>query len=351
MRADLIFELLFLVLLCYIGLVLIKAGLRGKRVGSTPHCPQCDYDLTGLPGAHCPECGTDVLKKGPVFGERQRRWGFIGTGAISLVTASLLLIPTYQSLRLAFRNEWYHIRPTSVVINDLQDPQLFGHVYSELGRRLRDGRLSDRQKRRAASVIISEMVRRRTGKRVQDGLNALAANSFRAGVVAPQEREALFRSMEAFDVRLEKRTDDDMIWLGQNWVWPPDQEDLGYLPRRVVEIVAFDGQPMRQELMARVLPPGWNGEPTKPLPVRAQRGLVIRVTTTWYDFGPEYSVQRMRKFDLDGYRALLKMLPGQGTRPLCTYVDELTLSPENGWRASQPPPKDPSKAPASLPSR
>jgi hypothetical protein len=43
--------------LCLAGAVLTFA--RG-RPGDTPHCPRCDYDLTGNVSGVCPECGESI---------------------------------------------------------------------------------------------------------------------------------------------------------------------------------------------------------------------------------------------------------------------------------------------------
>lgn len=50
---------------CGIGVALIHMGKK-RRVGSTRHCPKCDYpclDAAGTEASRCPECGTEWLGK------------------------------------------------------------------------------------------------------------------------------------------------------------------------------------------------------------------------------------------------------------------------------------------------
>src|SRR3954464_7765091 len=68
-------------IVCVAGIVLLFAGTiawrRGrwpKRVGDAPHCPYCEYMLTGLQQLdRCPECGADVSHGRIAHGERRLR--------------------------------------------------------------------------------------------------------------------------------------------------------------------------------------------------------------------------------------------------------------------------------------
>lgn len=55
------------------GLYLFWRGLFSDRSHSTPRCPKCWYDRTGLPSATCPECGYAIKKEADAFRTR-RSW-------------------------------------------------------------------------------------------------------------------------------------------------------------------------------------------------------------------------------------------------------------------------------------
>lgn len=75
-----------------IGGVLIGAGLAGRRVGWSPRCRACGFDVRGVPeeAGICPECGADLrARRGVQFGVRSRRWGMAAVGAV-LVLAGIV---------------------------------------------------------------------------------------------------------------------------------------------------------------------------------------------------------------------------------------------------------------------
>ena len=69
-----------------VGLGLIVIALIPKRTGTTPHCPRCGYNLTGLitveRTARCPECGVRSPKKRFVYGERRVSRRLLVTGLL-----------------------------------------------------------------------------------------------------------------------------------------------------------------------------------------------------------------------------------------------------------------------------
>lgn len=94
MMAGLPDSSLFFALLI-LGVILVVRGLRGKRVGSEPHCSKCDYNLTALTSEKCPECGTPVTQKTTIYGStRQRRWALVAIGV------TLPLLPSLSNFAL-----------------------------------------------------------------------------------------------------------------------------------------------------------------------------------------------------------------------------------------------------------
>jgi len=80
------------VLFIVIGAFLLKRGWWPRRMGETPHCPKCDYILSG-DQQRCPECGTPVESGNVVRGDRRRRvvMAAIG-GSIELLGLAVLIL-------------------------------------------------------------------------------------------------------------------------------------------------------------------------------------------------------------------------------------------------------------------
>lgn len=71
--------------------LLARYAFFGRRVGDTPFCRKCRYNLTGVTiddaGARCPECGIDVTVRTPLRGSRPSRPAArIATTFIALLT-------------------------------------------------------------------------------------------------------------------------------------------------------------------------------------------------------------------------------------------------------------------------
>jgi hypothetical protein len=50
----------------------VRVGLRGRRVGDSPHCPKCDYIVYGRIGGTCTECGETLEQQTIRYGDRRR---------------------------------------------------------------------------------------------------------------------------------------------------------------------------------------------------------------------------------------------------------------------------------------
>ncbi len=93
---------------------------RGK--GDTPHCPECDYCLTGAVSARCPECGTPWYPETVTFGrKRPRVIPFLQLGLAVL----LWLIFLHMTVDYVSGDSHYAQLPTSTLIRDVRsaDPE------------------------------------------------------------------------------------------------------------------------------------------------------------------------------------------------------------------------------------
>src|SRR5688572_10990574 len=95
-------------------------GVRVRRRGETPHCRKCDYPLTGLTEpSQCPECGAKLTETRAVaYGERYRRRRLAWAGATVMLLAAVPL--SLVATGAARRFDWYRLRPTNWVLNDLE---------------------------------------------------------------------------------------------------------------------------------------------------------------------------------------------------------------------------------------
>ena len=125
---------LWLVAAILAGVVLIAAGLRGRRVNRNPCCRQCGFDLTGvLPaGVTCPECGAGVkLAKYVRIGQRRRLYPLIVLGVpmaiLPLMPLSIVLFTTmtrtdlgkYKPMPLLLCRRWYGRRRPVAMATDV----------------------------------------------------------------------------------------------------------------------------------------------------------------------------------------------------------------------------------------
>jgi hypothetical protein len=148
-------DLLVLILvtsLSVIGILVFLAMLYRPRRGTMPHCPRCDYNLTGLTSERCPECGTTITPANLVYGEKVRQL-WLKLAALAVVVG--LLIP---AVRWAWSHDWYRLKPTSWVLSDLEssDARLKSRALTELDRRFRAGSLSKSQENRLINICLKE---------------------------------------------------------------------------------------------------------------------------------------------------------------------------------------------------
>ncbi len=138
------------------GIWLLQRGYLPRRAGQTPHCPACNYILTGIQADRCPECGRALWLGNIVHGERRRKPGLAVAGIALIVLAlALLTAPFIGALQ---QIDWYHYRPTSWVIGDLDAGSSAERdkAWTELQRRLADGSVSAAQQNRLVERALRE---------------------------------------------------------------------------------------------------------------------------------------------------------------------------------------------------
>ncbi len=132
------FELAFILLL--LGVVLLGAGVVGRRTGDEPRCKACGYDLSGLvtpgqePAGHgapvivCPECGRDLKLTttspgdlgSPIrIGRRKRQRTAIVLGIILLLPSGGLF--GYAGALIIAGPSWNHRKPVTILMYEARN--------------------------------------------------------------------------------------------------------------------------------------------------------------------------------------------------------------------------------------
>ncbi len=123
-----------------VGLFLLVIWHRSRRVGNTPHCRKCDYNLTGLElhistAPRCPECGSALRGRRIVRGDRiPRGAAFAGVATVLLLGFALVgrgLWPSLSSL-------YWDWRPADLLIFDLDsgDSKIVEQAVLQLAHRI-----------------------------------------------------------------------------------------------------------------------------------------------------------------------------------------------------------------------
>src|SRR4051812_1973102 len=122
---------IFVASLLVSGWLLYLLRRRPARVGYTPYCRDCGYELTGSQSGRCPECGLEAAPGTLVYGRAHR-------SPLLLISTVAALAVTVCSSVIGLRSvDWYTHRPAGWVIDDLtsNDAQRAARAWNELSRR------------------------------------------------------------------------------------------------------------------------------------------------------------------------------------------------------------------------
>src|SRR5438094_8427171 len=117
-----------------------------RRIGTTPHCRGCGYNLDGIESKRCPECGASLTLKNVVLGRRHRRRR-AALVAVVMMLGGMGIAGVFIGQQLR-RVDWYQHRPFAWLMGDLNrasEPLTIVRSWDELLRRAEAGLLSDSQ--------------------------------------------------------------------------------------------------------------------------------------------------------------------------------------------------------------
>lgn len=111
-----------LIMALVVGIALLAFALRGRRVGTEPRCPNCDFDLTPHfqhgAEATCPECARVVVLAAARIGTRRRRPKLAALALVLLLISGPLMVLNVQLRR---SSPWLQQRkPASLLVWELR---------------------------------------------------------------------------------------------------------------------------------------------------------------------------------------------------------------------------------------
>ncbi|HQY87528.1 MAG TPA: hypothetical protein PK402_02645 [Tepidisphaeraceae bacterium] len=186
---------LLVLILCVIvllaSLILLRRGIRGRRVGDHPHCRRCGFDLFGRPETshQCSECGANLDdSRAMVIGVRRRRASLIFGSLFLMLVSFGVGVPVWWD-EYGKGIDWNKHKPDwwLVMQCDPSNSSLSSPAMNELLARLSSGRLSDS----ARHSMLKRVVATRA-----------SANEWTAALFISAEKRAADESLHRALVRL-----------------------------------------------------------------------------------------------------------------------------------------------------
>jgi hypothetical protein len=141
-----------------IGAVVLRLGVRGRRVDDHPICRKCGFDLIGRPEGSevCPECGADLRRPRAIRdGHRQWRRGLVAGGGV-LLGLGLMFVGAGVVARVSGAN-LQEYNPTFWLLREVRSHDLPVAVDAarELSKRVTAGKMSQADVDAAADSILA----------------------------------------------------------------------------------------------------------------------------------------------------------------------------------------------------
>ncbi len=200
------------------GFVLLIRGLLTYRVGQTPYCAACDYNLTGRVSERCSECGAYLEEPGAiVHGELRRRPRLAVIGGLLLAFGMLSLLVPFLGV------DWYRYKPTAWVISDLKsnNQTLANRAWTELQNRMVRKPLSERQQNRLISICLDTQAAGKQGG-VSSNLIGYLGQSFLSNKLTDQQATLFLEQGLKLDLQVRPRVvlgDPFPCWLNFQLKW------------------------------------------------------------------------------------------------------------------------------------
>lgn len=194
-----------------IGAIFLRRGIWPRRVGDTPYCGRCNYNLTAMERERCPECGCDISPETIVRGQRRRRPGFIVAGA-----ACMLPLLFVAGLSIA-KVDWYRYKPTGWVIADLNTTNTvdWQRSWNELDRRIIRRELSREHESRLIDLCLVEQSKQGpTSGRMENCVDYLG-DTYLRDMMSEEQAKTFFDQIVQIELQVRERViaGDDVPYL------------------------------------------------------------------------------------------------------------------------------------------
>jgi hypothetical protein len=195
-------------LLCGAGIVLTAIALRPKRVGETPHCPKCGYNLTGLITevklVRCPECGVTSRMANLRRGERHVSRRMLGAGLILILIGGAPMIS--GGVAVVRGVDIYQYLPARVLAACLGwgDAKIVKASVAELQGRLATGGLSAEALDALIEACLEEQERTEARKDISSKIIDWLGLPSVANAMTAEQKERMYANL-CRDFRLEAR--------------------------------------------------------------------------------------------------------------------------------------------------
>jgi hypothetical protein len=333
--------LLFVLCSAIVGWVCVWIGRRGKRVGTDPHCPKCDYNLTGAPLPRCAECGFDFSESGPVIGRFKRRPVFLAVGLIGLVLATVFVYGAWGETRHDLRYKYYSRWPTGLVIRDMRGP-FRPQAVDELVRRCRAGTLSDEQARSVVEYLTAQLVQlpvtSQPPSEIVDGLAHFLLSDHLT-------HEQTFMFFRCTCIPQVVYTEGQLAFFRRRPL-PTRMPFDDFVGHYKLKVLSVDGQPV-QGLGVEKLTTASNACYHRlPFPLTPRESIHARLEIDWY--GPLDLQATVKVQGLSPEEQLKAVLPRlRNNKRLCTITDEVTVTAKGKWVLNVNPKEVPGTGPSS----
>jgi len=165
---------------------------RQRRVGNNPHCRRCNYLLHGINSDRCPECGAMLSPAAIAYGERCRRRAPLLVGFTIL---ALWIAFAWGGLNRLQSVDWYHYKPTFLVLKDLNSAQPTAalRAWNELTRRESQGSLSTANREKLVTFALANQAVAKTPFSILDTATIdYVGSRLSAGQLTEEQKTDLF---------------------------------------------------------------------------------------------------------------------------------------------------------------
>lgn len=174
-----------------LGLLFCALWIRGRRVGDTPYCRHCGYDLRGMVSTTCAECGTDAMKR-VVRGTLERDNRLLGAGLVLLMAALCWHLTPHAIGTIV--HEYPETMPTWLLCHTLTSNSAGSHELQhdslqELRRRISSTEVSEAEVKSILAVVDCQWRRGCRQQPLARSVLDLLVHLFVEGCISREEME------------------------------------------------------------------------------------------------------------------------------------------------------------------